>query len=184
VTASNNVAPPPAPKKPEPIVVPSGTELNIVLTDALTSGKAKPDDTFEASLAAPVYVNGVEVLKRGSKIEGKVVAAEGSGRVSGKASMTITLTSIQDNGKAVALSTKDLAAEAESSTGRDVKVIGGTTGVGAIIGAIAGGKKGAATGAIIGGAAGTGTVLATKGKEVEYPAESKLTFIIDRDLRL
>jgi hypothetical protein len=186
LTASRDrdVTPPPAPKKPEPVIVPSGTELNIILSDALNSGKVKPGDTFEASLAAPVYVNGVEVLERGSKIEGKVVAAEGAGRVSGKANMTLTLTSIRDDGKTLTLSTKDLAAEAESTTGRDVKVIGGTAGVGAIIGAIAGGKKGAATGAAIGGAAGTGTVLATKGKEVEYPAESKLTFIIDRDLRL
>jgi hypothetical protein len=186
LTASKDrdVTPPPAPKKPEPIVVPSGTELNIILTDALNSGKVKPGDTFEASLAAPVYVNGVEILERGAKIEGKVVAAEGSGRVSGKSSMTITLTSIRDDGKALTISTKDIFAEGESTTGRDVKVIGGTAGVGAIIGAIAGGKKGAAIGGTIGGAAGTGTVLATKGKEVEYPAESKLTFILDRDLRL
>jgi hypothetical protein len=98
--------------------------------------------------------------------------------------MTITLTSIKHAGKTIDLSTKDLSAEAEASTGRDAKVIGGGAGVGAIIGAIAGGKKGAAIGGTIGGAAGTGTVLATKGKEVDYPAESKLTFILDRDLRL
>jgi hypothetical protein len=174
----------PAPKKPEPIIIPSGTELNIVLSDSLNSGKAKEGDPFTASLAAPVYVNGVEVLKRGAKIEGKVVSAEGSGRVSGKAHMAITLTGIDHGGKIVPISTQDLAAEAESTTGRDAKVIGGGAGVGAIIGAIAGGKKGAATGAVIGGAAGTGGVLATKGKEVDYPVESKLTFIVDRDFRV
>ena len=37
------------------------------------------------------------------------------------------------------------------------------------------------TGAIIGGAAGTGTVLATKGKEVEFDSESKLKFTLDQD---
>jgi hypothetical protein len=174
----------PAPKKPEPIVIASGTELNIILSDSLSSGKAKEGDTFTASLAAPVYVNGVEVLKRGAKVEGKVVSAEGSGRVSGKAHMAITLTGIDHGGKIVAISTQDLAAEAESTTGRDAKVIGGGAGVGAIIGAIAGGKKGAAIGAGVGGAAGTGGVLATKGKEVEYPSESKLTFIVDRDFRV
>jgi hypothetical protein len=158
--------------------------LNVVLSDSLNSGKAQPGDQFSASLAAPVYVNGVEVLERGAKIEGKVVSAEGSGRVSGKASMSITLTSIKHDGKTLTLSTQDIAAEAESTKGRDAGIIGGGAGVGAIIGAIAGGKKGAATGAIIGGGAGTGTVLATKGKEVEYPVESKLTFIMDRELRV
>ena len=183
LTASRDVAPP-APKKPEPVIVPSGTELNIILSDALNSGKAKAEDVFEGNLAAPVYVNGVEVLKRGAKVEGKVVSAEGSGRVSGKAHMTLTLTAIRDDSKSVTISTSDLAAEAESTKGRDAKVIGGGAGIGAVIGAIVGGGKGAATGAAIGGAAGTGGVLATKGKEVEYPAESKLTFILDRDLRL
>jgi hypothetical protein len=179
-----DVTPPPAPKKPEPVIVPSGTELNIILSDSLNSGKAKAGDEFTASLAAPVYVNGVEVLERGAKIEGKVVSAEGSGRVSGKANMAITLTSVKHDGKTLNISTKDLAAEAESSTGRDAKVIGGGAGVGAIIGAIAGGKKGAAIGAGVGGAAGTGTVLATKGKEVDYPSESKLTFVLDKELRV
>jgi hypothetical protein len=155
--------------------------LNIVLADTLNSGKNKPGDEFTANLAAPVYVNGATILERGAKIQGTVVDAKGSGRVSGKASMTLALTGIMHNGKMVSISTQSLAAEAESSTGRDAGIIGGGAGVGAVIGAIAGGKKGAATGAAIGGAAGTGTVLATKGKEVEYPAESKLTFVLERE---
>ena len=165
-------------------MIPTGTELNIILSDALNSGKAKSGDEFSASLAAPVYVNGVEILERGAQIQGKVISAEGSGRVSGKASMSLALTGLKHNGKMIDIATKDLSAQAESSTGRDAKVIGGAAGVGAIIGAIAGGKKGAATGAVIGGGAGTGTVLATKGKEVDYPAESKLTFVLDKDLRV
>ncbi len=96
--------------------------------------------------------------------------------------MSIALTGVSYNGKIVPIETKELAAEAESTTGRDVKVIGGTAGVGAIIGAITGGKKGAATGAAVGGAAGTGAVLVTKGKEVDYPVESRLTFTLDREV--
>ena len=49
-------------------------------------------------------------------------------------------------------------------------------GIGAAIGAIAGGRKGAGIGAAAGGAAGTGTVLASRGKPVEFPPESRLTF--------
>ena len=68
--------------------------------------------------------------------------------------------------------------------GRDAGVIAGGGGVGAAIGAITGGKKGAATGAIIGGAAGTAAVLATKGKEVEFDSETKLTFTLDKPVQL
>ena len=49
-------------------------------------------------------------------------------------------------------------------------------GIGAAIGAIFGGGKGAAVGAGSGGAAGAGTVLATRGKPVVLPAETRLSF--------
>jgi hypothetical protein len=156
--------------------------LNVILTDPLNSGKNKAGDEFSANLAAPVYVNGATILERGAKVQGQVIAADGSGRVSGKATMTIALTGVMHSGKMVSLVTKDVFAEAESSTKRDAGIIGGGAGVGALIGAIAGGKKGAAVGAAVGGVGGTGAVLATKGKEVDYPAESKLTFVLDKDL--
>jgi hypothetical protein len=164
------------------VVIPAGTEFHVVLSDALNSGKNKADDEFSANLAAPVYVNGATILERGAKLQGKVLAAEGSGRVSGKASMTIALTAVMHGGKMMPIATKDLTAEAEGSKGRDAGMIGGGAGVGALIGAIAGGKKGAAVGAAVGGGGGTAAVLATKGKEVDFPTESKLTFTLDKEL--
>jgi hypothetical protein len=166
------------------VVVPAGTELHVVLADALHSGKNQEGDRFSATLAGPVYVDGATVLNRGATLSGSVVAVDGSGRVSGKASMKLALNGLARSGDTVPIVTKEIAFEAESSTGRDAKVIGGGAGLGAIIGAIAGGAKGAATGAAIGGAAGTGTVLATKGKEVDLPVESKLTFTLEKDLSL
>jgi hypothetical protein len=169
--------PAPAPVvKPQPIVIPAGTELVVTTSSSLNSGKNNAGDTFEGNLALPVNVDGKTILHKGAKIEGKVVDAEGSGRVKGRATMKLALSSVEYNGKMVPIETNPFAAEAEATKGRDAAVVGGGAGLGAAIGAIAGGKKGAATGAIIGGAAGTGTVLATKGKEVEFPAESKLTF--------
>ena len=179
-------AAPAAPKAPAPktVTIPAGTSLTVVLSTALNSGKNKAGDTFTGNLAEPVVVNGKTVIEGGSRVEGKVVAAEGSGRVSGKASMSLALTSATVNGKTVAISTKTHAAEAEGSKKRDAGIIAGGAGVGAAIGAIAGGGKGAAIGAAVGGAGGTGAVLATKGKEVEYDAESKLEFSLDEDVKV
>jgi hypothetical protein len=67
---------------------------------------------------------------------------------------------------------------AEATKKRDAAIIGGGAGIGAAIGAITGGGKGAAIGAAVGGGAGTGTVLATKGKEIRYGAETVLTFTL------
>ena len=53
-----------------------------------------------------------------------------------------------------------------------------------VIGGIAGGGKGAAIGAAVGGGAGTAGVLLTKGKEVEFPAETKFEFELQKDVTL
>ena len=53
--------------------------------------------------------------------------------------------------------------------------IGAPAAGGAIIGAIAGGKKGAAIGTAVGGGAGTAVVLSTRGEEVHLPKGSALS---------
>jgi len=164
------------------VTIPAGSEVTVILSDSLNSGRNKAGDEFEGSLAAPITRNGVTIIDRGTKVHGKVADAEESGRVKGLASMRLILTNLVHNGRTIPIVTKSYFAEAESTKGRDTAVVGGGAGLGAVIGAIAGGKKGAATGAVIGGAAGGGTVLATKGKEVDFPAESKITFTLADDL--
>jgi hypothetical protein len=51
-----------------------------------------------------------------------------------------------------------------------------------VIGAIAGGKKGAVVGGTVGGAAGTGVVLATRGDEVALAAGTALTTTLTQAL--
>ena len=75
-----------------------------------------------------------------------------------------------------------LSFEAERNTKGDAAKIGAGAGIGAVIGAIAGGGKGAAIGAAVGGAAGTGSVLASRGKEVKFPAEHQFTFELRNDI--
>jgi hypothetical protein len=170
--ATATKAPAPAAPAKVTLTLPAETDVEVILSTALNSGKNKAGDEFDATLGAPLSVDGKTVFDRGAKIHGKLTDVEGSGRVKGLANMRLTLLSIDST----PVSTKPFFVEAEGTKGRDAAVIGGAAGVGAAIGAIAGGKKGAAIGAGVGGGAGTGTVLATKGKEVDFPSESKLTF--------
>jgi hypothetical protein len=66
---------------------------------------------------------------------------------------------------------------------RTAKYVGGGAIIGSIIGAIAGGGKGAAIGAAAGAASGAGAQTLTRGREIHVPAESLLTFRLDRPLR-
>src|SRR6266581_1444854 len=100
------------------------------------------------------------------------------------ASIRLALTDIMQGTKTIAITTDTFAATAESSTTRDAEVIAGGAGIGAVIGAIAGGKKGAAIGAATGGGAGTGVVLATKGKEIRYASETRLSFTLANSVQM
>jgi hypothetical protein len=162
----------------ETVTVPAGARVRVALLDGISTTKNSPGDTFEASLVEPVVVDGKTVFEKGAKVKGRISDAEESGRVKGRASLTLVLRSIVREGEEVPIETKPFAVEAESTTKRDAAIIGGGAGVGAAVGAIAGGGKGAGIGALIGGGAGTGTVLATKGKEIHYPPETKLNFTL------
>ena len=175
---------PAAPAAPRFVKVPAGTELNVILIDSLSTKTNKAGDTFMASLGSPLVVGGKTIADKGTKVQGRVVDAEGSGRVKGLASIHLVLTGIQDGAKMIPIVTRTFEAQAEATKGRDAAVVGGGSGVGAAIGAVTGGKKGAGVGAIIGGVAGTAGVLATKGKEVEYASETRLTFTLDKDAEL
>jgi hypothetical protein len=171
-----------AKSRPAPVVrkttVPSGTQVRVALIDAVGTEKSSPGDEFTASLIEPIVIGGKTIVAKGTRVHGRVIDVEDSGRVKGRATISLTLTSITPGGKNISIDTDPFVAVAEATKKRDAAVIGGGAGVGAAIGAIAGGKKGAGIGALVGGGAGTGTVLATKGKELNYPPESRLTFTL------
>jgi hypothetical protein len=166
------------------MVIPVGTRIRVALLNAVSSDKSRAGDQFMASLSEPVIIDGKTILPKGTKLRGRVMDAAGSGRVKGRASLQLTLMQIVREDGNISILTKPYTAVAESTKKRDVAVIGGGAGLGAAIGAIAGGGKGAAIGAAIGGGAGTGTVLATKGKEVRFGVEHPLAFTLADSVEL
>ena len=71
-----------------------------------------------------------------------------------------------------------------SHTKSNVEKIGGGTAGGALIGGLVGGGKGAAIGAGAGAGGGAVTQILTKGGSIKVPAESVLTFSLDKALRV
>lgn len=171
-------------KKIVPITLTSGTHLNVILQNALTTRTNQGGDRFTAHLAAPLEIHGEVILPRDTRFTGHLEESVTSGRVKGRARMSLTLDSFEYRGDIIRIATSSVKVEAGSQVKRDAAIVGGGAGVGAIVGAIVGGKKGAGIGALVGGGAGTATVLSTKGKEVEFPAETRLRFVLDRDVTL
>ena len=154
------------------------------MIDSVNSETSRLGQTFKASLDEPIVVNGQEVVPRGADVLTKLVADEQSGRIQGRTSLTLALSTIAINGRPVDVTSSDVRQESESRGSRSAKVIGGTTALGAIIGAIAGGGKGAAIGAGSGAAVGTGAEVMTGGQKVKIPSETRLTFRLQNPVQI
>jgi type IV secretory pathway VirB10-like protein len=159
----------------EQVSVPAGTQLSLVLETALSSATSHAGDKVTARVERATGEDGRVLLPGGTVMRGHVVDARPSGRVSGKARVVVAFDEIVVRGRAQRLDTTEIEAVASDSHERDGAIVGGGVAAGAIIGGITGGGKGAGKGAVIGGLAGTGAVLATKGKEIDMPAGSRWT---------
>jgi hypothetical protein len=168
-----------APQPPEPrqVTLRSGTTIPVRIDESLSSDRNVAGDTFNASLAEPLVVDGLVIAERGARVTGRVLDAQKAGRVSGTAVLGLALTGLRtSDGQRVAISTDPWTKQADASYRDDAEKIGGGAALGAIIGAIAGGGNGAAIGAGIGGGAGAGAVMATRGKSAGIPTETIVRF--------
>ena len=157
------------------VTVPSGTTLRLDLASAVGSDTSNVEQPISATLRSPVTINGQVVLPAGSEVTGVVTAAEGSGRVKGRARIAMRFNGLRANGERYDIKTSGYAQEAAATKKQDAEKIAIGAGAGAALGAILGGGGGAAKGAAIGGAGGTGVVLATKGKEVRLGPGANIT---------
>lgn len=80
------------------ITVPKGTQLTAVVDQTLRSTKTHEGDTFAASLARPVKIDGKTVLPKGAHVTGKVVHLK-------KNELKVELASVTLHGKSYDLQT-------------------------------------------------------------------------------
>ena len=180
-------APAPAPveaPKPEPIVVPSGTNLVVTVDQALGSKTSKTGQTFLATVAQPVSVNGKTAIPKGASVTGTVLSAKEKGKIKGEGELSLTLTSITVRGQNYAVQTGSLDSTVKGKGKRTAVTTGGGAAGGALIGGLAGGGKGAGIGALVGAAGGFVGGAVTGNKQIEIPAETPLTFTFSQSLTL
>jgi hypothetical protein len=172
------------PEPPKPLVVPAGTVLTVRLGEAVGSKISSPGQTFSATLASAVTVDGRTAIPAGASASGTVVDAKPLGRFKGGASLQLKLTSITVGGSDRAVSTSSVV-RTESGKGKRTAVLaGGGAALGALIGGLAGGGKGAGIGALAGGGAGTGGAAFTGNKDIVLPAESAVSFKLEQSVEV
>jgi hypothetical protein len=158
-------------------IIANNTPLTAILRTPISTKVSQNGDRFQMEVTSPSQYNG-------AIIEGRVATTERSGRVSGRANISLEFDTIRlRNGQTyrfagivndVRLSSGEKVTVNNEGTVRDnnqttktVTRAGIGAALGALIGAIAGGGQGAAIGAGVGAGAGAGSVILQGRDDVE-----------------
>jgi len=168
-----------------PITIPRNTILSLELMTPLSTDITQRNDPFKARVTQPSeFANYI--------VEGRVTQVKRPGKVKGVAELQLSFEHIRSTDNRVASIHAELlevvpmnsdsapnvdpegGIKGRDSTKDDAAKIGGASGIGAIIGVIAGGGKGAAVGSIIGAGAGTAGVMTQRGHELRLEQGQEL----------
>ena len=166
----------------------AGTEVAVRNDEAIDSSKAAEGQTYAAEVTDDVRdAKGDVVIPRGANAQLVIRSASGGGRIRGASDLVVDLQSVSVAGQQYALTATDFVEKGKDGVGankRTAEYAGGGAALGAVIGAIAGQGKGAAIGAASGAGAGALAQVLTKGGSVKIPAETLMTFKLEKPVRI
>jgi hypothetical protein len=169
-------------------VIPAGTDLVLLTNEPINSARSAPWRAYSAEIDRPILdAAGRLIVPAGSPAELVVVNAT-SGGTFGTAQVALAVRSVTIDGQtypvASTINEQQASNEGLGANRRTAETVGGGAALGTLIGAIAGGGTGALVGAGLGAAGGAAVNVLTKGDRVRVPAETVLTFRLDRPILL
>jgi hypothetical protein len=169
---------------PAAVQIPAGMRLEVRLGQSVGSKISYSGESFSATMADDVVVNGTTVIPRGARAEGTVVEAKALGHIKGRAVLALRLERVQTDWGSYPVDTSTVERVRAGKGRRSAKFIGGGAGLGGLIGGLAGGGKGLLIGAAAGAAAGTAGGAFTGNHQIVLPAGTVLTFRLERPVQV
>src|SRR5258708_22346170 len=157
------------------VVVPTGSILRVRINEGMDSKNTAPGTAFDGVVLSDVAAGGFIAIPRGASFTGTVVEAHRAGQLKGKGELKLQVTNVSFGGRTYPVATDFWWHQGVDKTGNTVGNTVGLAGVGALIGAVAGGGVGAAVGAGGGGVAGVGVGSASGRREAARPPEGVVT---------
>jgi hypothetical protein len=166
-------------------MIPAGTTFAVRTNQTISSKEA--GSTFSGEVAQDITnQSGQLLVPKGSPAELVILQSNGGGAV-GTRSVELGLRSVTVNGRKHDVMTAGVEQSGNQGLGanrRTAEMVGGGAALGTLIGAVAGGGSGAAIGAAAGAATGAAAQVYTRGKEVNVPAETVLSFRLNQPMQL
>ena len=162
----------------------AGTIFRLEMDNEINSRVASVNDTFTATIAAPLIKREMVVLPVGTIIEGRVtkVRRASFGGKGGILEVSFQTIRFKDGAKREIEGVNELKAESSQTTNA-LTILGGTA-IGAIVGAVAKSGSGALIGAGIGAGAGTGVSLFRKGKDLSIKSDEQFEIKLTKAVNL
>lgn len=180
-------ATPAAPRHIPTVTIPEGTDIVIRTDDSVRSGQDSSGQLYPATIEQDVYgSSGSVAIPAGTRAKLVVSNVRGGGAVHSP-ELVLDLYSVEVHGEQYRVDTSSVTESNKSGVGlnrRTAEFTGGGAGLGALMGAVFGGGKGAGIGALAGAGGGALTQLFTRGKQISVPAETAMTFRLERTLIL
>ncbi|MEX2264659.1 MAG: hypothetical protein WD696_22080 [Bryobacteraceae bacterium] len=172
---------------PAPGVLPAGTRVEIRTNEEINT-TTPGSGPYSATVATAIVdqATGRTLIPAGSPAQLVVLRVTEAGTV-GSGELVLGLGSITAGGRTYAVTTPGVEVEGEQGLGINKRTglfVGGGALLGTLVGAVAGGGTGAAIGAGVGALGGAVAQVLTRGSEIQVPAETLLTFELDRPLTL
>jgi hypothetical protein len=163
--------------------IPAGTSLAVRVDQRISVKTSHPGETFTGEIVEPIAAsNGGMLVPKGSRVRGVIDAAQRRGRFKGASVLELRLTAITLNGNEYPLRTRDLTERKKGKGKRTAAFIGGGSGLGMLVGGLAGGGTGVLIGGLAGGGAGTAAAGFTGNRDLDIPAETVVHFKLANDL--
>ncbi len=166
----------------------AGTTIRVQMDNEINSRVASVNDTFTATLAAPVIASQAVLLPVGTVIEGRItkVRRASYGGRSGNLEVSFQTLRLANGTKREieGVLVNELKIESSSATTANVLTVLGGTALGGIVGAISKAENGALIGAGVGAGAGTGFAFLRKGKDVKIKAAQEFEIKLTKNIVL
>lgn len=185
-TATQPTAQPKAPaaKPAAPAMLATGTTINLMASDTLTSRHNKKGEAVTATTASAIKSkDGRQVIPLGAVFQGTISDIAPAEHPGGEGRLVLTFTRVSFGGKTYAVQasvdTLGTYMKGRGVTAGDAAKVGAGAVVGGIAGRLIGGNKtGTAVGAAAGAAAGVGIAAATRDIDIILPAGALVRIVL------